>query len=77
VLTLARLALTAEDTQGGTLPGFAAATKTTDSRYQWFLDHYGPRCWEVDALSPPILRARGESSCSRGEMSKVSSWTLT
>jgi hypothetical protein len=57
-LTLTRLALTTEDTQSGTLPGFPAADKATDSRYQWFVPRYGEQCWEVDALSPPILRAR-------------------
>ena len=61
-LTLTRLALTLDDTQGGGLPGFAADTKTTDSRYQWFLRHHGTVCWEVDALSPPILRARVEAA---------------
>jgi hypothetical protein len=61
-LTLERLALTEEDTRSDTLPSFAAATKTTDTRYQWFVRDYGRQCWEVDALSPPILRARVEAA---------------
>jgi hypothetical protein len=62
VLTLTRLALTEEDIDTGGLPGFAADTKTTDARYQWFLRNSGLQCWEVDALSPPILRARAEAA---------------
>ena len=26
------------------------------SALPWFADHYGPSCWELDALSPAILR---------------------
>jgi len=62
ILTFERLALIAEDTQTGGLPSFPARDKQTDSRYQWFLHHYGLRCWEVDALSPPILRARVDAA---------------
>jgi hypothetical protein len=36
--------------------GFHAATKAKDSRYHWFVEHYGARCWELDALSPVDLR---------------------
>jgi hypothetical protein len=51
---LVRIALTEEDTP--TLPSFAAATKARDPRYRWFVNRYGPLCWELDALSPAILR---------------------
>jgi hypothetical protein len=61
-LTLTRLALTEEDVLSDTLPGFAADTKTTDARFQWFVRNYGLQCWEVDALSPPLLRARVEAA---------------
>jgi hypothetical protein len=71
-LTLTRLALTEEDTAVDTLPGFAADTKTTDSRYQWFVRNYGLRCWEVDALSPPILRTRVEAAI--GGMLDMQAW---
>jgi hypothetical protein len=56
VLTLQRLALKAQDVTAGTLPTFDA--KETDSRYQWFVGRYGCDAWEVDALSPVVLRAR-------------------
>jgi hypothetical protein len=36
--------------------GFDASTKQTDSRYHWFVETYGRRCWELDALSPVDLR---------------------
>jgi hypothetical protein len=54
--------LSVDDVTAGTLPGFAAATKTTDARYAWFVRQYGTQCWEVDALSPPVLRARVEAA---------------
>lgn len=49
-----RLALTEEDCAD--LPSFPA--KKTDSRYTWFTQRYGRECWELDALSPVILRNR-------------------
>lgn len=56
-----RIALEAADVAPGTaLPSFAAIDKKGDSRYAWFVKHYGSRCWEVDALSPVILRQRLE-----------------
>ena len=57
-----RIALTAADTQMYDLPSFDAATKSKDSRYKWFVEHYGPRCWELDALSPMLLRQRLEQA---------------
>lgn len=57
--TITRLAL--DDTDVGDdseLPWFPVGDKINDSRYQWFTERYGQRCWEVDALPPPILRAR-------------------
>ena len=41
-----------------TLPSFSAADKESDSRYQWFVQQYGDTCWELDALSPTLLRER-------------------
>ena len=57
--TIVRMALTPFDTQGG-LPSFSLETKTRDPRYRWFRDRFGTRCWELDALSPVILRDRIE-----------------
>ena len=54
---IVRVALTEEQCRAiGTKPSFPAATKKGDKRYSWFVDHYGDRCWELDALSPVDLR---------------------
>lgn len=59
---LLRLALTKMDTRSGGLPSFHADTKKRDPRYRWYVDQYGPRCWELDALSPVTLRDRVEQA---------------
>lgn len=51
-------ALTAKDCKK--LPSFPA--KRTDTRYKWFAERYGHRAWELDALSPAILRRRIEQA---------------
>jgi hypothetical protein len=61
-VTLVRLALTAEDVGDPALPSFEAITKTTDTRYRWFVARYGNTCWELDALNPNVLRARVEAA---------------
>lgn len=53
-----RLALSAEDVADPALPSFPAIDKRLDTRLKWFLRTYGPECWELDALSPNILRER-------------------
>jgi len=54
-----RIALDDSDVQDDTeLPWFPASDKTSDSRHGWFTELYGQRCWEVDALSPVVLRDR-------------------
>jgi hypothetical protein len=58
-VTRRRIALTAEDVANPALPSFPA--KRTDSRYRWFVDRYGTRCWELDAMNPNDLRARVEA----------------
>lgn len=55
---LRRIALTKGDIEIGGLPGFAADTKSKDPRHRWFVQTYGAQCWELDALSPAILRER-------------------
>jgi hypothetical protein len=35
-----------------------AADKVTDPRHCWFTERYGERCFELDALSPNVLRKR-------------------
>jgi hypothetical protein len=49
-----RIALTPE--QVTDLPSFPASEKSKDPRYKWFCDHYGDRCWELDAMDPNDLR---------------------
>ena len=61
-LILDRLALTWEDVFRDDLPSFNAETKKNDPRFKWFTKTYGRRCWELDALSPKVLRARLEQA---------------
>jgi hypothetical protein len=44
----------------GARASFAAADKRADKRYSWFVNNYGRRCWELDAMDPNDLRARVE-----------------
>lgn len=58
-----RLALDDTDvTADSKLPWFPVGDKINDSRYVWFVSRFGQRCWEVDALPPPVLRARLDSA---------------
>jgi hypothetical protein len=61
-LTIQRIALTDIDVLTRKLPSFEADTKVGDTRYRWFRDNFGCMCWELDALSPVILRDRVEQS---------------
>jgi hypothetical protein len=60
-ITIVPVALTARDCQR--LPSFPA--KRTDTRYKWYIERYGHRAWELDALSPAILRRRVERAILR------------
>ena len=53
-----RIAVTEPDTAD--LPSFPAADKSTDTRHKWYVKNFGSLCWELDALSPPVLRDRVE-----------------
>jgi hypothetical protein len=57
-LALHRIALNGDDLAG--LPSFDPETKRKDPRYQWFKRNVGTECYELDAMSPPLLRARVE-----------------
>lgn len=57
-VSVERIALTKRDVQA--LPSFPASDKTRDTRYKWFVQNYGNRCWELDAMDPNDLRARVE-----------------
>jgi len=55
---LTRVALVSSDIADRRLPSFGADTKQGDTRYAWYVRRYGSRCWELDAMSPPVLRDR-------------------
>jgi hypothetical protein len=58
---IVRVALTAADVADPDLPSFPASTKTRDPRHAWFVSRYGSTAWELDALSPVVLRDRVET----------------
>ena len=51
-----RIAILRADTVD--LPHFEVATKRGDPRHDWFVEHHGRRCWELDAMDPNVLRDR-------------------
>jgi hypothetical protein len=55
---LTRIALNTDDITHGGLPSFDVETKTGDTRFHWYVERYGRRCRELDALNPNVLRAR-------------------
>lgn len=55
-VVIRRVALLPKDLGG--LPSFPASSKRKDSRYKWFVESYGERCWEIDAMHPNRLRER-------------------
>jgi hypothetical protein len=57
-VTVKRIALKRSDLLR--LPSFPASDKKKDPRYKWFLENYGTRCWEIDAMNPNTLRNRVE-----------------
>jgi hypothetical protein len=64
-VTLERIALDRADVTDGELPSFDAETKRGDTRYAWYTARYGTACWELDALSPVLLRERVEQAITR------------
>lgn len=53
-----RIALLRDDLPD--LPSFDPESKVKDPRYRWFKSNVGTLCYELDAMSPPDLRARVE-----------------
>jgi hypothetical protein len=53
-IRLGRIALTRKHLRR--LPSFPATDKKKDPRYKWFIENYGERCWELDAMDPNALR---------------------
>lgn len=70
-----RVALNEHDIRpGGRLPFFPLADKKTDRRHDWYKEHTSlDRCWELDALSPVILRSRLEEAI-KDEIVDEESW---
>lgn len=60
---IVREALTQEDLDG--LPSFPLATKARDPRHGWYLANFGRECWELDAMSPAVLRERVAAAIQR------------
>ena len=44
------------------LSTFEASDKEGDPRHDWFVNHYGDTCAELDAMDPNDLRARVEEA---------------
>jgi hypothetical protein len=59
-----RLALNRSDIRSeNKLPWFPLSSKRKDPRYGWYKETTGlDRCWELDALSPVVLRERLENA---------------
>lgn len=55
-ISIRRVALLPDDLEE--LPPFHATEKRKDPRYKWFVERYGQRCWELDAMHPNTLRDR-------------------
>lgn len=56
-----RIALTRADVESGNIPSFPVDSKVKDPRFKWWhRQGYGNQCWELDALSPVVLRQRVE-----------------
>ena len=58
-VTLERIALESTDLRG--LRSFHAESKQQDPRYRWFKRCVRTACYELDAMSPPTLRAHVEA----------------
>jgi hypothetical protein len=57
-VSLVRIALTEPDIEDSALASFPTDSKQADPRWRWYRQRYGPRCWELDALDPRVLRDR-------------------
>jgi hypothetical protein len=55
---LTRIALTQADVDD--MDELAFPAKRADARYRWFVERYGTKCWELDAMNPNELRDRVE-----------------
>jgi hypothetical protein len=60
---LSRIALVPDQTSG--LPSFPTSDKRKDPRCPWFMERFGARCWEIDAMDPNDLRECAEQAIKR------------
>jgi hypothetical protein len=56
------------------LPWFPVESKIRDARFGWYWRRYGSRCWELDALSPVLLRQRVEKAERESLIAILSGW---
>lgn len=69
---LRRIALLPEQLHD--LSSFPASDKKKDTRYKWFVENYGSRCWELDAMDPAVLRGVVEDAI-RDNILDVEAWS--
>jgi hypothetical protein len=74
-VVIKRIALIKDDTRRMPSLSFPASDKGPkkgnkgDPRYRWFVQNYGDRCWELDAMDPNDLRERV-----KGEIESLIEW---
>ena len=62
-IDVTRVALSESHCHDFNLPYFQVESKASDPRYRWWCEQgYGPRCWELDALDPRVLRSEVEEA---------------
>jgi len=62
-LVIQRVALSVDHLLADDLPWFPVQDKRGDARYAWYVNHWpDPRCGELDALSPVVLRQDVEAA---------------
>jgi hypothetical protein len=60
-VSIVRVAILKRDLKPLADHSFPADDKRADTRYRWFVEKYGKRCVELDALNPTELRGRVEA----------------
>ena len=65
-IELERVAIAEQDTRERTGAPLLRHDKAKDPRYRWFVERYGARCFELDALSPAILASAWRPKSCRG-----------
>lgn len=72
-IEIMRIAIDVQDTlRSAGVPSFRAADKRGDPRHAWYVENYGSKCWELDALNPKLLRERLERAI--GSRLDINAW---